>query len=245
MKIGILETGRAEGSLLERFGEYPPMFATLFREVDPGLDFATYSVMDGRLPERHDECTAWLITGSKTGVYDPDPWIEPLKTFLQEVRSGGTPIVGICFGHQIMAEAFGGRAEKSHKGWGVGIHDYEMRHRPSWLSDAPERFAMHAMHQDQVTELPADATTLATSPFCEHAMVCYGDPERPDAISIQPHPEFAHHYAAALIDWREEVMGREVSALARTTLGAPVARAEFVHWALRYLETAGSRARAA
>lgn len=245
MKIGILVTGYVNPALVDEYGEYPAMFADLFRRTAPHLTFQDWAVLDGVFPDNPNDCDAWLITGSKFGVYDPEPWIEPLKDFLRSARSAGVPMIGICFGHQIMAEAFGGRAEKSSNGWGAGVHGYEITHNPSWLQPEMPDFKMYAMHQDQVTQLPADAVVLATSPFCPIAMTAYGDAETPDAISIQPHPEFFRDYALALINLRDDLIGPERAAVARDGIDTPVAGDAFVRWTLAYLDTVGARRNAA
>lgn len=245
MKIGILVTGHVSSDLVDEFGEYPAMFADLFQRIDPSLTFQDWSVVDGEFPDDPSACDAWLLTGSKHGVYDPEPWIEPLKDFLVATREARIPMIGICFGHQIMAEAFGGRAGKSSKGWGVGVHDYAITKRPGWLQQASSDFGMYAMHQDQVTQLPADGVVLASSAFCPIAMASYGDPEAPDAISIQPHPEFFHDYALALINLRDDLIGAERAAEARECIANPVASDDFVRWALSYLKTVGTQRKAA
>lgn len=143
------------------------------------------------------------MSGSKHGVYEDHEWIPPLKAFIRAAAKMKRPMVGVCFGHQIMAEALGGRAVKSEKGWGLGPHGYDVIARPSWMSTAPDRLNIAAVHQDQVTELAPDATRLATSAFCENAALAYGDPERPYAISIQPHPEFTPEFTRDLINARK------------------------------------------
>ena len=246
MRLGILQTGKVNEALVERFGEYPDMFARLYRAVDPRVEPRSYAVVDGQLPGAPAECDAWLITGSRHGVYDLLPWIEPLKEFLRRTRAAGVPIIGICFGHQIMAEAFGGRAEKSNKGWGVGVQEYAMGRPPGWMRDAPGRIAVHVLHQDQVTAAPADATCLASSSFCEFAMLAYGDVEMPEAISIQSHPEFDEAFMRALV---ERIGGdripRETADAALASLGAPVAGIEFVRWSLAWLRAVRERRAAA
>ena len=245
MKIGILVTGHVSSDLVDEFGEYPAMFADLFRRIDPSLTFQDWSVVDGEFPDDPSACDAWLLTGSKHGVYDPEPWIEPLKDFLLAAREVRIPMIGICFGHQIMAEAFGGRAEKSSRGWGVGVHEYAITERPGWLRPDSSDFGMYAMHQDQVTQLPPDGVVLASSAFCPIAMASYGDPEAPDAISIQPHPEFFHDYALALINLRDDLVGVERAAEARKGIANPVASDDFVRWTLSYLDTVSTQRRAA
>jgi len=245
MLIGILETGRVPETLVPRFGDYPAMFEALLAPAGADLGYRSYFVEGGELPVSPGECDAWLITGSRHGVYDELPWIAPLKDFLRAARAAGRPIVGICFGHQILAEAFGGRAEKSAKGWGIGVQDYEVVRRPGWMAGAPARFATHAMHQDQVTAIPEDATVLARSPFCEYAMLAYGDPEAPDAISIQPHPEFSAGYARALVEIRAVALPQERSAAALASLGRPVDDGEFARWCVDFLRRAMMRRDAA
>lgn len=195
MDLGILETGSPPADLNNRFGSYGDMFRQM---LGPDYRYSYYDVRGGRLPEvgSHD---AYLITGSASGVYDGDPWIEPLKQFIRQ-SSGNTPLVGICFGHQIMAEAYGGRVTKSPKGWGAGLHSYEIKRRADWMNSHPEMtLSMPVSHQDQIIELPKDAKILAASEFTPYAVLEY--PER-RAISFQGHPEFSPEYATALIDLR-------------------------------------------
>jgi GMP synthase-like glutamine amidotransferase len=141
----------------------------------------------------------YLITGSSSGVYDGEPWIDELKGFVRQI-SGRTPLIGICFGHQVMAEAYGGRVIKSPKGWGAGLHSYEITRRADWMkTDDVPLLSIPVSHQDQIVELPKDATILASSSFTPYAVLEY--PQR-RAISFQGHPEFSPEYATALIDLR-------------------------------------------
>jgi len=246
MLIGILETGRVPEDMVAEHGRYPAMFQDLYQSVDPAVQVRSFAIIDNQFPERPDMCDAWLITGSKFGVYDDEVWIEPLKAFLRETRAARVPIIGICFGHQIMAEAFGGRAQKSDQGWGCGVHDYSVATRPDWMTAAGPAFSMHAMHQDQVTAVPDDATVLASSPFCQNAMIAYGDTQTPDAISIQPHPEFAMPYARDLVELRAgTLIPPERSKPAMESFGRPVDNTAFVRWSLAYLrKVLGDRAAA-
>lgn len=236
MILGILETGKVPDPLSADYGHYPEIFGRLYRSADPTIETRAYEVVHGAFPESPTVCDAWLVTGSRFGVYDDEPWIEPLKQFLRDARDAGVPMIGVCFGHQIMAEAFGGRAEKSDKGWGCGVHNYRVANRPSWMADAVDDLAMHAMHQDQVTQIPEDATLLAASTFCEYAMLSYGDAEDPDAISIQAHPEFDAAFGRTLVDMRKnDLIPRDVAESALETFGNSVANSDFARWSLAYL----------
>ncbi|QIE55837.1 type 1 glutamine amidotransferase [Pikeienuella piscinae] len=199
MKIGVLQTGLLPEDLTATYGEYDRVFGALMRRADPAIEIEGWRVVDGGFPPGVDVVDGWIISGSKHGVYEDHPWIPRLKDFIREAAAGGAPMIGVCFGHQIMAEALGGRAEKFAGGWSLGPKEYDVVARPGWMRDAPARLLIPAVHQDQVTMAPPDATRAATSEFCANAALLYGDPERPYAISIQPHPEFTVDFMRDLI----------------------------------------------
>ncbi len=226
MKIGILETGEPPEKLRPRFGRYDSMFRTLLGE---GYDYSTYEVQQGMLPANPDEQDAYIVTGSPAGVYDDLPWIEPLKQFLVGARGKAT-LVGICFGHQVMAEAFGGRVEKSDKGWGVGLHRYEIRDKAEWIDPVPG-IAIPVSHQDQVVERPPATRLIAGNEFNPYGVLEYEDQP---AISMQCHPEFDPEFARALIEVRRERLPDPESAIA--SLGQPNDRERVAGWIKRFLD---------
>ena len=246
MRIGILVTGRVHEGLEPRHGDYATMFEALLGAAAPEFTFRAWYPVGGELPESVEACDAWLVTGSKHGVYDDLPWIPRLRAFLARARAVGRPIVGICFGHQILAEALGGAAAKSDRGWGVGLRRYRVLKRPSWMADAPDEIAIHAMHQDQVTAVPADAAVLAESDHCPFAMLAYGDPELPDAISLQPHPEFSEDYTRALVRMRSGIsFPPETAEAALAGLGAANDAEAVARWCVAYLRRVAGAERAA
>ncbi|GGL34554.1 glutamine amidotransferase-related protein [Caulobacter rhizosphaerae] len=196
MKIGLLETGEPPEALQPAFGRYAAMFQDL---LGPGHDYVVYDVQAGVLPADPAECDAYVVTGSSAGVYDDLPWIAPLKAFL--VDAARQPLVGVCFGHQVMAEAFGGKVVKSDKGWGVGLHRYDVAEPQPWMDLERDLagVAVPASHQDQVVVVPPTARAVAGSAFTPAGILVYDD--RP-AISMQFHPEFDPAYARALIEAR-------------------------------------------
>lgn len=241
MKIGILETGEVHPDLRARHGDYPSMFARLLGAVDPALTFVTVSVVSGETPTDPFAADAWLITGSRHGVYDDLPWIAPLEAFLRACVASRVPVVGVCFGHQILAAALGGRAVKSSRGWSIGVQDYEVVARPSWMAGLPDRFAVRALHQDQIDRLPPGATVLARSEQCAFAALAYGDPERPDALSLQPHPEFDAAFLDDLIVLRAgTAFPAEAAAAARATLARAVDADAWARVIARYLHVAAA-----
>lgn len=225
MKLAILETGRPPGDLPDRFGDYPAMFA---RMLGDGFDVETFDVAGGDLPDDAAAFDAYLITGSPAGVYDPLPWIEPLSDFIRS--AGRAKMVGVCFGHQIMAEALGGHVEKSRKGWGTGLHHYAIVRPTPWM-DGVTDIAVPASHQDQVVVRPPNTEIVATSDFTPFAALAWTD--RP-AISFQFHPEFAPDYAKALIAERYDVVPEPDAAIA--SLDAPNDNAIVAGWIRRFLQ---------
>lgn len=240
MKIGVLEAGKLPPELEAAHGPYGAMFARLLAPVDETLRFENYAVVDMAFPASVDACDAWIVSGSKHGVYDDLPFIAPLGAFLRDAYAAGTPLIGVCFGHQIMAHALGGRAEKSEKGWGAGVHGYQADIDPAWRGvRIADDLTLHAMHQDQVTIVPPDARTIARSPFCAHAALAYGPIDAPRAISIQPHPEFNASLMDDLIALRgADVMPETVWRPARDSLGVPVHNSAIARWMVAFLRQA-------
>lgn len=188
MRVGILETGPVDEPLRSRFGGYPAMFERML--AGRGFSFRTWVVHEGEMPEGPQEAEAWIVTGSKHGVYEDHPWIAPLEAFIRACRDAKVPMAGICFGHQIMAQATGARVEKADAGWGVGRQEY--------VDAAGLPVSALGFHQDQVLEVPEGAEVIASSSFCPIAALRYGD----WGLSWQPHPEFSAEFVAALIEAR-------------------------------------------
>jgi GMP synthase-like glutamine amidotransferase len=198
LKLGILKTGRPPTACIPEFGTYPDMFERL---LGPDYDYSVFAVDEGELPASPTACDAYLVTGAAAGVYDPLPWIANAEDFLRNAK-GKAALVGVCFGHQLMAQAFGGKVIKSPKGWGLGENDYRVLTREPWMDDGPgAAIRLPASHQDQVVELPPGAEVFAASDFTPMAGLVWRDQP---AISMQPHPEFEPAYAVSLIEHRRE-----------------------------------------
>jgi len=226
MQIAILRTGVPPADLAPRYGLYDDMFDRL---LGPGFESVRYDVVAGEYPERPADHDAYLVTGSPAGVYEPLPWIPPLIDFLRAAK-GQAKLIGVCFGHQVMAEAFGGHVEKSDRGWGVGVHVYDVLERPAFMADAPDRIAVPVSHQDQIVVQPPASRILAASDFSPFGMLGYQDQP---AISMQFHPEFEEGYGEGLIDTRRDRLPDPDAAI--ETYEAPNDRLIVGEWMRRFL----------
>ncbi len=224
MKIGILQTGRSPDEIAGKYGQYDTLFRKLL--ADRGFEFDTYAVLDNVLPESVSAADGWLITGSKYGVYEDHPWIAPLESFLRDAYAADIPIIGVCFGHQILAQALGGKVEKFAGGWSVGKVAYQ-----TTKNKMPTE--LMAFHQDQVVTPPDDAEVIGSTDFCQFAMLAYGN----KALTVQPHPEFTAEFMADLLLARGDMLPADVIQQAQENLAGDNANAVLADHFERFFKT--------
>lgn len=203
-RIGLLKCGSIRADLSPEHGDYPELFGDLLRSH--GIEITTYDVEHGTFPASAEERDGWLVSGSASSVYEPLDWIDRTRDLLGEIVASERPLVAVCFGHQLLAQALGGEVTRSERGWGVGVQRYEVvSPLPNLPADveAPHELSLIASHQDQVTRAPESVTVLATSQHCPVAAYSYGD----RVIAVQAHPEFTPALSRDLIEARHDVIG--------------------------------------
>lgn len=205
MRIGILQCGQSPAQLKDEMGDYPDMFIRLL--ADRGFEFQVWHVEAMQFPDSIHDADGWLLTGSRHGAYEDHPFIPPLEDFIRRAYAAAVPMVGICFGHQIIAQALGGKVQKYAGGWAVGTQDYDFD---------GQKMRLNAWHQDQVVEVPTDAQIIGRNGFCENAALVYGD----RALTVQAHPEFGDAMVDGLIEYRAKgVVPAELLDVARARMG--------------------------
>jgi GMP synthase-like glutamine amidotransferase len=197
MKITIIQVGQTPDSMLDKYERFEPQYQNLLLQSGQSFEFETAAIIDGEKFPDIANLQGIIITGSAFGVYERPLWIDDLREFIIASYSANIAMVGICFGHQIMADALGGKVEKSNKGWGIGRHVYRMKQKPIFMNGVGDEIAIAASHQDQVVVAPDEAEVFMSSDFTPNAGLIYKNGK---AISMQPHPEFDKAYSKALVD---------------------------------------------
>lgn len=209
MKIGILQTGRSPEEMLGLHGDYDQKFRELL--AGHGFTFETFPVVDNVFPDGANAAEGWIITGSRFGAYEDHNWIPPLEELIREIYAAKVPMAGFCFGHQIIAQALGGKVEKFSGGWALGATQYA-------YNNSDEPVTINAWHQDQVVEKPEDARVIAHNDFCKYAALAYGD----EIVTWQPHPEFGSDFIEGLLEARRSVVPEEDAADAESRLNSKI-----------------------
>jgi len=231
MKIGILNADAVKAEFVAEFGEYPDMFSRLLMAVDPDAEFVTYEVMNGEYPADIDEVDGYLITGSKLSVYDDVDWINTLKNFVRKLHGAKKKLIGICFGHQLVAEALGGKTRQANQGWCVGVHKAKLTVDAESYGPVAAEFQILSNHKDQVEKMPVGAKLLASTAACPIAMTQLGE----HILTFQGHPEFDKGYALGLLNMRREILGESVYLSAVDTLHQDTDNSQVARWVLDFV----------
>jgi GMP synthase-like glutamine amidotransferase len=230
MKIAILQCDSVLDKFQQDFGNYPQMIIDLLTNVEGKLEIEVFDVQQGKYPENIDDWDLFITTGSKAGVNDNEVWIKDLIEFTQRLDTLQKRLVGICFGHQIIALARGGSVAKSSKGWGIGVASNRVLTQPSWMAMRPDQLNLIVSHQDQISRLPKGATVIAESNFCPYFMVQWDD----HFLSVQGHPEWSRPYSKALINDRRNIISGERIEEGLASLEKTPDSHQFAQWILMF-----------
>lgn len=216
-RIGVLRMCELGEPAIAAHGDYITVFRDFY--ASQPVEIVDVPVHEGATPASIDDCDSWVISGSPASTYEDLPWIRTGEEIVRSIVAAERPLFGICFGHQLMAQALGGAVERADGGWGAGAHRYDVVEQPAAIAPVlPGRLTVLAMHQDQVSRVPDGGRVWLRSEFCPHAGITYGE----RAWSIQPHPEFTDRLVAALCRDRRLRLGHDVADAALASLGTPL-----------------------
>ena len=222
-RIGLLLVGHIDAGSLHVGGDYPELYQELLG--DKGIELTTYRCDEGQMPDSLSEQDGWMCSPSRLSVYDNHAWLRDVESLLREMVTKEVPYVGICFGHQLMAQALGATVRKADYGWGIGAKTYEIVAPQPWM-DSTDDIVLAASHQDQVQELPADARLLARADYCPIGGMVIGE----RAWTLQVHPEFSPALADSLLATRLALFGEEKAEAARRTLSSGLQQQRIAGW---------------
>jgi GMP synthase-like glutamine amidotransferase len=233
MRIGILRTDSVRPEFQGEFGDYPAMFRAMLSAsaADEPIEFCDYDVQHGEYPASIDECDAYLITGSRHSVYEDQPWIHRLADFVRELDAAQHTLIGICFGHQLIAHTLGGETRAADQGWAVGVQDTCVLTPAEWMQPYQERFGLLSSHKDQVVRLPDGAEVFASTDACPNSGFTIGD----HILTFQGHPEFSKGYSRALMNFRREMLGEPRYTAGVESLEKPVHPSVVGRWILNFI----------
>ena len=236
MKIGILKADTVLDQFASAFGQYPCMIEKIMslavgNAQHESIVFVTYDIESMQYPQSIEECDAYIITGSKKSVYDDEPWIHRLRDFVVELDQTKTPTIGICFGHQMIAEALGGETRAADIGWRVGVHQLQVQVAADYMQPSMVDISLLYSHKDQVTVLPDDSILLAGSDQCPNGMYQVGQ----HMLAVQGHPEFVKGYSQELLGFRRELIGEDVYAGGMASLAEATDELLVASWFFQFL----------
>jgi len=231
MNIAILQCDEVLSEFIPEFGTYADMIKRMFAAVDASLEYQVFNPQQGEYPDDLDAYDFYITTGSKAGAYEDIPWIRRLIRFVQQLDEQQKKLIGICFGHQIIAIARHGQVEKSPKGWGIGVTKNRIIAHPEWMAEPKDELNIIVSHQDQINRLPDDTLVIASSDFCPCFVVQWGS----HFLSIQGHPEWQREYSRALIKHRRDRAGAERTEAGLASLAIAPDNTTFTRWIMDFV----------
>lgn len=225
--VGLLLCDHLDADVAAQVGDYTELYPAVFGPA--GVELVVHDITRGEFPERLDDHDGWIVSGSRRSTYEDEEWIHRLEDLVRRLVDERHRLVGICFGHQMIAQALGGRVDPAEGGWGVGRKGFDVVAGADWMEPVTD-LAMLMSHRDQVTRLPEGAEVIATSDYCPVGAYRIDD----HVFCVQGHPEFIPELSRLLMDRRRHLIGDEIVDDALATLHEPTDGERVVRWMARF-----------
>lgn len=231
MKLGLLKCDIVTPEFRDIDGGIPDMFQRLLNAADIEAELRVYRVWENELPTSTGECDGWLTSGARASVFEDEEWIRNFGEFVRALHADKRKTVGICFGHQMIAQALGGETRRSERGWGIGVQSVSILEPQPWMEPPLETCRLLFTHQDQVEVLPEGARLIGSTEHCPNAMFTVGN----HILTIQAHPEYSRPYLRALIESREAIIDPITFKAGLASLEMTHHRSEMAGWLRNFL----------
>jgi GMP synthase-like glutamine amidotransferase len=230
MKICILHIGQSAPNKASQSVPAPVRFINALKTRLTDVQWTVVSAVNEKLPDI-TAFDGYIITGGKYSVFDQISWQNNLFYFLQAIIEEQLPLIGICYGHQAIAKVMGGKVARSPKGYGVGLMPVNVIKTTSWCTANTTPLLLHAMHQDQVMEMPSGAELFLRGDFCPIS----GYFIKNKVLGIQQHPDFNSLLNKSLIQKRHDLIGSVTVREGIKSLSGPDHTETSINWMVDFL----------
>ena len=234
INVGLLVCGKFSGALSRSGVSHPNLIQDWLQvPASAKLNFRTYRAYEGRLPPKVESCDSYFVTGSPASMVDREPWMLKLASFLLIAAKAQIPVVGLCFGHQVLAQALGGNVKRAPSGWEIGIKKWKVVRQEGWMRECGKFLTLPMIHRDQVAKLPPRSVRVAASERCPNGVFRLAN----HAIGIQGHPEFTPELLGKLLTARRKDFSAVEYEAAMESLDTPTDAKEMSKWCMNFVTT--------
>jgi GMP synthase-like glutamine amidotransferase len=244
LKLAVLLTNTDTSGFSKRFPDDGQKVVAKLRTLRPQWQYEVVSVKDGLFPSSVHDFDAYVLTGSPASVNDDEAWIHRLMVFVQDLDAARLPMIGLCFGHQAIAKALGGKVGRptstENAGWGLGFARTEFVETMAWMKPPQPSVKLIASHGEQVLELAPNTRVIGKNAFCPVASFAKGK----HIFTTEYHPEMSIQFMGELVDYLSNKLPGEVIANAKQQLSDTSSDDSdlFIRWIVQFIENNESKA---